>query len=129
MAEKLSWNVGVTVAGGPQMKVAGVLVAEAYDKLVVAVPDDNTPVQVDVQPSDDVVLLAIQSTVYADADLTYSVDGAGGVNDVVLDGPQVLIGTGMVSLLGTSPKSITFTNNQAANLDATVTLLVGRKAT
>lgn len=127
MAEKFSWNVGLSVVGGPKLADSGLLTVEAYDKLVVDVPDDNNPVAVDVQPSDDVVLLAIQSTVYADADFTYDVTG--GVAGVVLDGPQVLLGAGMVSLLGAAPKTVTFTNNQGTGQDATVTLLVGRKAT
>lgn len=127
MAEKISWHAGLTIKGGPQLSVSGVVESDAYDRVVVKVPGDGVAVEADVQPADAVNLLTIQSSVYDDADLTYGVTG--GASGVVLDGPQLLVGSGMVSLLGAVPKTLSFTNNLGAGNDATVTILVGRRAT
>lgn len=131
MAEKISWNVTVTVAGGPKLQLARALEVDAYDKLTVSVPgnaaNSNKKVTVDVQPSGEqkVTLLCVVSSLYGDK-LTYNVDG--GAEQVALDQPQILAGVGQVGLLGAPPRTLDFFNRLGAGKTAEITILVGRSA-
>lgn len=133
MAEKITWSLAVTVMNGPKTQVQRQHEVEAYDKLIVKVDgkaaNSNEKVNVNVQPSpaEDVFFLYLSSDRYGE-ELTYTVQGAGGVKDIPLDGPQLLAGAGMVGLLGTAPKKIDFRNRLGEDNDAVITILVGRKA-
>ena len=72
--------------------------------------------------------IVIGSSEYG-AKLTYSVNGEAGAKNVKLDGPQMLIGQGAVSLLGAKPVMLEITNKLAGPKSVTVTILAGREAT
>ena len=101
---------------------------EAIDKIEVDVPKaaDGGAAEVEVQPggAGQVHLLLITADTYSDQ-LSYTVDG--GAADVVLDGPQLMVGAGAVSLLGPVQQKITFSN--AASDAVKVQIVVGRDAT
>ncbi len=121
MSETISWNYVTQAVNGPSLSGAGTLAVEAYDKLKVTLADQASQ-QVDLVPAGVISALVIRPTPESDQ-LTYDVGG----NDVGLDAPLVLLGTGAVSLLGSGVTSLTFTNNTGA--DATIEILVGRDAT
>lgn len=120
MGEKISWNYVTQALNGPSLSAAGDIEVDAYDKFEVTVGDTATQA-VNLVPAGTVSLLVINPA-SPDAKLTYKVGG----NDVPLDGPQVLIGAGAVSLLG-GTSNLSFTNNTGA--DAVIDILVGRDAT
>ncbi len=120
MAESISWNFVTQALAGPSVSAAGTLTVDAYDKFEVTIADTASQA-VNLVPSGTVSLLVINPQA-ASEDLTYDVGG----NDVPLDGPHVLIGAGVVSLLG-GATSLTFTNNTGA--DAVIDILIGRDAT
>ena len=133
MAEKMSWTIKVSVPGGPSVAVTRPVEIDAYDKLAFKIEGKplNAPQTLDVHvqpsPTEDVEFLYITSDLYGEA-LKYSViDGAAGAADVVLDGPHVFAGAGMVGLLGSSPKKLEFSNGMGNGKDANITILVGRK--
>ena len=123
MSETLSWNYTVQVAGGPTVAGSGSLVVEAYVKLNVTVPK-NKSLDVEVLPGTGgtVQILVIRPTVPSDK-LSYKI----GADTVVLDGPQILVGAGAVSLLAASLGTLTFKNDTTA--DAEISILAGRDAT
>lgn len=98
----------------------------AYDKLsvTVAADDNGTPGEetVPVQPgaTTDVRVLMITSTRYDPADLEYDLGGA----TIVLDGPQLFTGGGMMSLFSSDPDEIVIRNS--LDTPVTVSVLVGR---
>ena len=94
MSEKINWNYVIQATNGPSLSAAGEVEVDAYDKLEVTL-GDNVTQQIDLVPSASASLIVI-NPVPSSEDLTYKVNG----NDVKLDGPQVFIGTGAVSLLG-----------------------------
>jgi hypothetical protein len=120
MGEKINWNYVVQALDGPSLSAAGNVEVDAYDKLEVTIADNATQ-QVDLVPSASMSLLIINPASPGE-DLSYKVNG----NDVKLDGPQVLIGAGAVSLIG-GATNLTFTNNTGA--DAVIEILIGRDAT
>lgn len=131
MAEKASWGIEVALPGGPAIRTKRPLESKGFDRMVADIPgaDPGNPgtVTVNVQPSpqQDVDLLLISSSQYG-PELKYDVTG-GGASGVVLDGPQLFVGTGMIGLLGTAPKKIKFFNGLGANNDASITIVVGRQ--
>lgn len=135
MPDVITWSQSASVGGGPKLHTTQALEVEAYDKIVVQVPGgpSATPATttVAVQPSSAagaVKLLIISSSRYGE-DLTFTVAGTGGVEDVVLDAQLMLAGEGAVSLLGAVPSSITFSNGFGTGQTVDVTILVGRAAT
>jgi hypothetical protein len=120
MSEKIGWNYVAQALNGPSLSSAGSLEVDAYDKLEVTVAHGATQA-VNLVPAGTVSLLVI-NPITPDKQLVYKV----GANDVLLDGPHVLIGTGAVGLLG-GATSLSFTNNTGA--DAVIEILVGRDAT
>ena len=120
MAEKINWNYVVQALDGPSLSAAGDVEVDGYDKLKVTLADNATQ-QVDLVPSAAMLLLIINPA-SPSADLSYEVNG----NDVMLDGPQVFIGTGAVSLIG-GATNLTFTNKTGA--DAVIEILIGRDTT
>lgn len=132
MSEKINWTLSVQVVGGPKISVSQTMEVEAYDKIDVTVPggDDTTPgtATVEVQPggASQVKFLLITSSLY-DAKLTYKVNG--GTEAVKLDALQLLMGSGAVGLLETTPQQLAFTNKAGLFAPASIQILVGRKAT
>jgi hypothetical protein len=137
MPEKITWTLNVQVVGGPRLSASQTIEVEAYDMIEVKVPgmQNATPrtAMVEVQPggSNQVKFLMITSSIY-DANLTYKVDG--GSEIIKLDALQLLMGVGALGLLGATANIFTFTNevgkdNTAPIQDASIQILVGRKAT
>jgi hypothetical protein len=123
MPEKLNWSYAAQVVGGPTLAASGALDVEAYLKLTVTVPAGGS-LDVEVLPGGggSVQLLVINPAVPSE-DLTYTV----GTEEVVLDGPHVLIGAGAVGLLAGTVGTLTFDNAGAE--DAEIAILAGRDAT
>lgn len=118
------------VPGGPSLALNSAIVAEAYDKIDVAIaPGDNGKV-VNIQPGTaaQLRLLVIKSSFYG-TEVTYKAsDGTGDSDAVTLDGPQLFVGSGAVALFGVDPKVLKFSNTHATQA-AQVEILVGRDAT
>ena len=133
MSESIGWSLDVQVVGGPKLSLSEAIVVDAYDKLGLVVPAaSGTPptagkVTVEVQPgtADKVQFLLLTSSIY-DPKLTYKV-GTGA--DIKLDAPILLVGAGAVGLLGQAQQNFVFSNNVSPAQAASVTILVGRKAT
>lgn len=131
MSIKINWSCNVQVVGGPKISGADTIEVDAYDNIEVSVPKSESGTDgtatVEVQPGaqDQVMFLLIQAGTYQDSPLSYQVEGS--AKSVALDSQQLLIGSGAVSLLDGAPTSLTFTN--AGATDASVRILIGRKAT
>ena len=126
MAEKISWTLNVAIAGGPKISDSNAIEVGAYDKVGLVVKAKSKE-KVEVQPgaAGQVQLLLISADPYGTA-LTYRVNDENGTA-VALDGLQLFIGGGGVSLLDKPPQTF-FVDNQM-DTDAAVEILVGRKAT
>lgn len=125
MATTVKTIVRVEVPGvGTVSDTHAVEQVEAIDKIEVQVPEGGSAA-VEVQPggAGQVKLLLLTTDAYGQQ-LSYTVDG--GVADVALDAPVLVVGAA-VGLLGAAPQKITFSNAAAAA--ATVRILVGRDAT
>lgn len=138
MAPKLSWTIKVPTPDQKTLDTSRSVDVEAYDQTNVSVPGNDpgtttnpTPtVTANIQPSSqltDIHFVFISSDRYG-PELTYSVSGTGGATDVILDGPQLFAGAGMVNRLGAAPQTIVFKNEMGAGKDASVMILVGRTA-
>ncbi|HEX7151237.1 MAG TPA: hypothetical protein VF618_07095 [Thermoanaerobaculia bacterium] len=113
--------VDVQVSDGPRINFKNQLEVDAYDRIDVSVPSDNTPVNAEVQPGSTVTFLLIRSSVSNDL-----VTLKNGTAQISLASPIVLAGGG-VGLLAAPAKTLTFTNDSGT--DAKITVLVGRDAT
>jgi hypothetical protein len=126
MPSKIFWTLNVQVSGGPKLSGSNTIEVDAYDMVEIAIPQGETK-EVMIQPDElaNIEFLLIKSDQYGDAGhrITYKVDGL----EVVLDSLQVFIGNGAINLLQSKPDKITFINH-LDNIDATVQILVGRKA-
>jgi hypothetical protein len=124
----LTWQFQAAVPGGPSLTINQPnLQLGAYDVVSVTVPASTSGFVVPVQPSatpGDVILLVVVSSKY-DAGITYTVDSVGVTH--TLDGPQMLLGSGAVSLLNSAapPQKLTFANTLTS--DITLQVLAGRK--
>lgn len=118
-------SISVAASGVATLSAVQDLEVEAIGSMDVLVAAGDT-VAVDVQPGpvDRLRLVFITADSYSDT-LTYTVTG--GPADVVLDGPELFMGTGVIAFLGATPNVFTFTNGGAE--DANVTVLVGRRVT
>ncbi len=126
MSERLSWTFSVQAVGGPRIATSSDLDVDAYDKIqaLVTAGGDAT---VELQPgaAGRVQLLLVASTEYDDT-LTYKVNDPAGTA-IKLDGQLLLLGDGAVGLLGAPPAKLIFHNGMTK--DATIQILIGRKAT
>lgn len=123
MSETLNWSYTVQVTGGPTVAGSGTLAIEAYVKLNVSVPK-NKSLDVEILPgTGGTVQLLVITPAVPSSGLSYKV----GPDNVVLDGPHVLIGAGAVSLLAASLGTLKFKNDTTA--DAEISILAGRDAT
>jgi hypothetical protein len=125
MSETIVLTINADVALGPKLKESRKLAVDAYDKISVGVPDQNT-LDVEIQPggAGSIQLLLVTSSVYG-ADLKYTVNAD--ATEHVLDQPHVLVGTGSVGLFGQEPEKLVFDNKTGQ--DAQIQILVGRDAT
>jgi len=125
MPETIVLTISADVALGPKLKESRKLAVDAYDKISVEVPDQET-LEVEIQPgaSGSIQLLVVQSSVYG-ADLKYTVNAD--ATDRIVDQPHVLVGTGSVGLFGEEPEKLTFDNKTGQG--AQIQILVGRDAT
>lgn len=122
MAEKISWSFLVQPLNGPIVSAAATLdKADAYDKFNIKVLD-NDKQTVNLAPSGGTLYLLAINPKVPDAKLTYKL----GTNDVELDGPHVLIGSGAVGLLG-GVTSLDIDNKTGA--DAEIEILIARDST
>lgn len=130
MSQKITWSVKAAVADGPRLSVSQTVGIDAYGKIrevVDAATGSPGTSTIDLQPSGQagaVRFLAITSDRYG-KDLSFSVLN-GGVSDVVLEGPLVLVGDGIDALLQKVPKRLTFSNGM--DDAATIEIIVGREA-
>ena len=129
--------LSIQVVGGPQLAVSTTKSVEAYDKTEVVIdPGGASAVEklVYIQPGSaaQVSLLLIKSDLYG-PEITYKAsDGTTDSDAITLDEPQVMLGSGSVSLLGVAPKILKFKNTHPAGdagKKATIEILVGRDAT
>jgi hypothetical protein len=124
MAESLRWNFAIQASGGPTIAGTGEVPADVdtYHKGSVTIPaNGNLDVQLLTGAGGKVKLLVIHPNPPSDK-LTFESNG----NDVPLDGPLVLIGSGAASLYG-DVGTIKFKNGGAE--DAAVSILAARDAT
>ena len=118
-------SISVAASGVATISAIHELDIESVGSMEFLVPAGDS-VAVDVQPGPvaRLRLLFITADEYSDT-LTYSVTG--GPADVILDGPELFMGTGVIALLGATPNEFTFANGGAEDLN--VTVLVGRRLT
>jgi hypothetical protein len=124
---RINYQLNVQVAGGPKLSYAGSLDVDAYDVIHVSVPSGGEPYVVELQPgteSGQVRFLLLTSDRYTS--LIYKVNDAEAEEEYALDGPQLLIGSGAVSLLDDVPGSLILTNAAEATV---IHVFVGRNAT
>ena len=123
MPERVNWSYAAQVVGGPTLAASGAVEVEAYLKLTVTVPAGGS-LDVEVLPGDggSVQLLVINPAAPSE-DLTYTV----GEDEMVLDGPHVLIGAGAVGLLAATIGTLAFANAGAEDVE--ISILAGRDAT
>lgn len=129
--------VSIQVVGGPQLAVSTTKSVEAYDKTGVVIDPGGAAAvekEVYIQPGDaaQVSLIVITSSLYG-PEITYvASDGTDDSDPIVLDEPQIMLGSGAVGLLGVAPKILKFKNEHPAgdaSKKAAIEILVGRDAT
>ncbi len=129
--------VSIQVVGGPQVAISKTKTIEAYDRTEVVIEPGGagaTEKRVDIQPSSaaQVSLIVIKSDLYGPEITFKASDGTTDSAAIVLDEPQIMLGSGAVGLLGVAPKILKFKNTHPtgdASKKATIDILVGRDAT
>jgi hypothetical protein len=131
MGQKINASINIQVVGGVSISESQAIEVDAVDNIDVEIDKATGATAakktVEVQPASDprkVKFLMITTKTY-DGKVTYKIDT--GTKDVLLDGPQVLIGSGAVGLLEKSPTKIEFSNTSSAD-KAPIKILVGRTA-
>jgi hypothetical protein len=131
-------TINMQIPGGPQLDASNTLPIEAYDRIEVDVNPGDTKKVISIQPGSASQLraLVIKSSIYDDSGkVTYAVSSGGSdSHEVNLDGPQVFLGPGALSLFGVDPPvALKVTNGLTAapGTDKKVHLeiLIGRDAT
>lgn len=125
MTDTTTYELGLSIAGGPSISADNHFEAEGYEKIEASIPGGSVATTVNVQPSLLTQLKAIMIIAESYEDLTFTVDEEAVTK--TLDGPLVLIGPGNIAMLGATVNSLIFTNAHAtiANM---VTILVVRTA-
>jgi hypothetical protein len=116
---KISYQMIVTVPGGPQANVAGDVEGDTYSKSEVEVPAQagSTPgtksVNIAAGGSDKIVLLAITTDKDSySKDVEFRLDAAAPTAFKLL-APFVVIGSAAAQLIATDPNILVFTNKTA----------------
>jgi hypothetical protein len=137
--KKISWLLNVQVDGGPKISIPNSMEIEAYDVVETVIPKKSGAavgkVELHVQPSMaaavKVVLISLSDPKQYGELVTYSVNDDiaedHAAERIKLDAALFLAGVGATSLFGKDPNTFFFYN--ATDEDATVQILVGRKAT
>jgi hypothetical protein len=136
--KKISWLLNIQVDGGPKISIPNSVDVEAYDVIEAVIPKQPTAgtpgtVKISVQPSPvtniKILLIGLMDPAQYDPKISYSVEAAepDETKRIKLDAAQFLVGNGAVGLYGKNLDAFHFYNNTAK--DATVQILVGRKAT
>ncbi len=125
MPEKIKYNFGLSITGGPSDTFSGELNVDAYDKLSVTVSKGPSgTATANLQPLDGKVqLVYIKKPKIEDpaGKVTYKVDS--GTDAIELDNNHILIGSSIIGKIGFF-KTLTFTNTFPE--DIVVEILVGR---
>jgi hypothetical protein len=131
MSQKLNASINVQILGGSSISESQAIEVDAVDNIDVEIDKATggtaAKKMVEVQPASDpkkVKFLMITTKNY-DGKVTYKIDT--GTKEVLLDGPQVLVGSGAVGLLEKNPQKIEFSNASSAD-KAPIKILIGRTA-
>ncbi len=132
----------VQVSGGPQVSLKRDIEVEAYNKIEIVIGPGDTDKVVNVAQGGQgqISFLLIRSNLYNSSDgvIEYKVGEGDNEKIIKLDQPQIFLGTGTVSLLGTDLSQVKFSNGYSPpgvdepNKDknkAEIEILVGRDAT
>jgi len=135
-AIKVNWSFNLAIEAGPRLSTSNPPIeVTGYDFVRGLIPKGTTTakeVVLEVQPTAGisgagakVVFLAILGEKFDS--LSYAT-AAGSATKTKLDGPQILLGEGAVSLLGSSAPTKLYFENSSATDDLQVEIIVGRKA-
>ena len=131
-------TINLQIPGGPKLDASNTLPVEAYDRVEVEVSPGDTNKVIELQPgrASQLRALVIKSSIYDDTGkLTYAVsDGTSDSAEVNLDGPQVFLGPGAISLFNVDPPVALKVSNAliagaGTNNKARLEILIGRDAT
>lgn len=125
MTDVVTYEMSLSVAGGPTITADDHFNTEGYEKIEATIPEGSAPTTVNVQPSALTELQAILITAERYEDLTFTVDEE--VTTKTLDGPLMLIGPGNIGMLGATVNDLIFTNADSED-ENMVTILVARTA-
>jgi hypothetical protein len=124
----MNWKLDLQIVNGMKLSVTRSLDVEAAAQAEVTIPTGATPVAVDVPGGAGAGFLLIRTRgdVYpaTATDLTFGRPGGTAFN---LDGPQLLMGSNALTLLGGAPDQLELTNHTPA--DIVVEMVVGGDAT
>lgn len=132
---KINWAFTMTVDGVARPALSGPadFVVTAYDVVQVTVPPISGTTAgtkaAEIQPStaSDKVLAVVISADKYDPKLSYSVGTGTATTKIVVDGPQLFLGSGMIAALANPfPTSLTFSNETTTAIE--VKIFVARKA-
>lgn len=127
--------ITVEVKNGPKgVTLPQTIPVEAYERIEVVVPgvDPATKTQpgtatiVVLPPQTDAQFLLLTASPYSPGDTSLTYKPKDGKDEFILDQPLLLTGGG-IKMLG-NLQTLTITNNMGTGKDATITVLVGRKA-
>ena len=118
----MTYEVSLSVAGGPSVSEDNHFEAGAIDKIEVAIPFGGAPNTVNVPAVGTVHAILITCDDYVN--VSFTVDE--GLTSIDLKGPILLIGS-TINILGITAGDFIFTNMDD-DTDANVTILVARDA-
>lgn len=136
MTDSVTCSLTVALGSGPRWAAARSLKVDAVDTIGVVAGKkagaSATVTKIAVLPgaADKVRFLLILADPYPEKDVTFQgsdKDEKATGTAITLDGPQLLLGTGMVKLLGGSPGTLHVRN--ASDTDIKLTIVAGRDGT
>ena len=134
---RLTTTLSIAIAGGKTVSVSsGVIEAEATGQIDVALPDDNTEVTVEIQPSDSsqMHVLLLSSSYYGEElEYVFSDGTTKSSPRLTLDGPQMFTAGSLGANGAKPPVQMLFKlNNMPGDLagkGAKVSIFIARDAT
>lgn len=128
MTDVVTYRMELSIEDGPSVAPDDHFDAQSYTKIEANIPKNSVATTINVQPSPLTELQAILITAERYEDLTFVVDE--GIVPVTLDGPLMLIGTGLIALLAGTPGTLNdlVFENASATADNMVTILLARTA-